>query len=76
MIPTRDKLEVLEKWLKTDFVQFRPATNKAPLQIKENAGDWRASIPAQEREIVETFLALPMQQKKIIREVIQAFAKK
>ena len=76
-LPSEDKLEVLEKWLKTDFVQFRPTVaNKAPLQIKEKAGDWRASIPVHEREIVEMFLALPTQQKKIIREVIQAFAKK
>jgi len=33
-------------------------------------------VPAQEMEIVETFLGLPTQQKKIIREVILAFAKK
>jgi hypothetical protein len=77
VIPTRGKLEVLEKWLKADFVQFRPAKlNPKSTGVKENAGEWRAKIPAQELEIVEMFLGLPTQQKKIIREVIQAFAKK
>jgi hypothetical protein len=75
-VPATDKLEVLEKWLKADFVQFRPAANPKISGVKEPAGEWRARVPAQEIEIVETFLGLPVQQKKIIREVILAFAKK
>lgn len=76
-VPPADKLLVLEKWLKADFVQFRPVEAPAKfLGVKERAGEWRVNVPIHEREIVDTFLALPTQQKKIIREVILAFAKK
>ena len=76
VIPTPDKLDVLQKWLKEDFAPFRPIRSSTKLQIREPAGEWRARVPAHELEIVETFLALPTQQKKIVREVILAFAKK
>lgn len=74
-LPSMDKLQVLEKLLKADFVQFRPRT-APPREIREPRGNWQATIPQQERDVVDAFLALPMQQRKIVREVILAFAKK
>lgn len=73
-LPSLDKLEVLEKLLKADFVQFRPNA-KPSNDIQEPRGNWRATIPQQELDVVDAFLTLPVQQRKIVREVILAFAK-
>lgn len=74
-LPSIDKLEVLEKWLKSDFLSFRLPDSVRP-GVKQNRKEWHVDIPANEQEIVQTFLQLPLQQKKIIREVILAFARK
>jgi hypothetical protein len=42
---------------------------------KPTAYSWQHEIDHVEREIIETFLALPPQQKKIIKDVIQTYAK-
>lgn len=44
-------------------------------QIKEDRARWDSGIGYQEREIFVAFLALPAPQRKIVREVIQTFAK-
>lgn len=77
VIPTRDKLDTLEKWLKADFLSFRPAKagSLPDNQIQQPRNEWRAELPAAERETVDAYLALPVQQRKIVREVILAFAK-
>jgi transcriptional regulator with XRE-family HTH domain len=43
--------------------------------IKEKRARWEEGIGYQEREVFEAFLALPAPQRKIVREVIQTFAK-
>jgi len=73
-IPTDDKIEVLAKLLKVGAEELTGGA-KAPLEVREDKGAWEKSSP-QEREAFEAFLGLPVQQKKIIREVILAFAKK
>ena len=75
-LPSPDKMQVLESWLKVSFQQLRPVhTPRRMVREEGKKVDWRASIPHQERELVETFLTLPLQQRKIIREVILAFAR-
>jgi hypothetical protein len=77
VIPTRDKLGTLEKWLRVDFLSFRPAkAGQVPEnQIQQPRKEWRAELPVVERETVDAYLSLPSQQRKIVREVILAFAK-
>ena len=75
-LPSPDKVGLLESWLKVKFPQVRPV--QAPRRMVREEGaksEWQAAVPQQERELVETFLALPLQQRKIIREVILAFAR-
>jgi len=73
-IPTEDKIDVLARLLKVTPEELNPALKKAP-QIREGQGVWEKSSH-QEKETFEAFILLPTQQKKIIREVILAFAKK
>jgi transcriptional regulator with XRE-family HTH domain len=44
-------------------------------KIKKRRSYWDDGIGYQEREIFEAFLALPTPQRKIVREVIEAFVK-
>lgn len=74
-MPSEDKVQVLASWLKVAFQQLRPGRSVAGM-AREQRADWRATIPQQEKDIVDAFLALPAQQRKIIREVILAFTSK
>lgn len=73
-IPVRRNLEILESWLKADFLSFRPATTNQR-SATQNHRNWRAELSTVEREAVDIYLALPVQQRKIVREVILAFAR-
>ncbi len=43
--------------------------------IEQREINWQEEIGYKDKEIFEAFLALPTPQKKIVREVIVAFAK-
>ena len=73
-IPSQEKLQVLADWLKIEPHILRygaPAINA----VKTKQKQWDEAINYQEREVFEAFLSLPAPQRKIVREVIIAFAK-
>lgn len=73
-LPSADKIVVLADWLKIDtsrLVSGFLVDGGATL----GSARWRAELPTMEREAVDTYLALPVQQRKIVREVILAFAR-
>lgn len=73
-IPSQEKLQVLADWLKVEPHVLRyggPAINA----VKAKQKQWENAINFEERETFEAFLALPMSQRKIVREVILAFAR-
>lgn len=73
-IPPYEKIMTLAEWLK-----IPPEDLTFGLEIKQKITHenkrWENEISFQEREVFETFLALPVPQRKIVREVILAFAK-
>lgn len=73
-IPPYDKIIVLAEMLNVppEELTFGLGIKQ---QIKESRARWDEGIGYQEREIFEAFLALPAPQRKIVREVIQTFAK-
>lgn len=73
-IPRLDKIEALAKWLRIPPEELTFGL-EIKQQIKESRARWDEGIGYQEREIFEAFLALPTPQRKIVREVIQTFAK-
>ena len=73
-IPRLDKIETLAKWLRIPPEELTFGL-EIRQQIKEDRARWDDGIGFQEREIFEAFLALPAPQRKVVREVIQAFTK-
>jgi transcriptional regulator with XRE-family HTH domain len=72
-IPSQEKLQVLADWLGVEphVLRFGTGPIKA---IREKAKRWDEGVGHLEREVFETFLSLPTAQRKIVREVILAFA--
>lgn len=73
-IPTQDKIQVLADWLKVEpqVLRFGEAVRNSIQQQKQR---WDEGVGYLERETFDAFLKLPAPQRKIIREVILAFAK-
>jgi len=73
-IPKQDKLQVLAEWLKVEpeVLRFGEAVRKNVQAYRQR---WDESASFQEREVFDAFLRLPAPQRKVVREVILAFAK-
>ena len=73
-IPTQDKIQVLADWLKVEpqVLRFGEAVRTSIQQHKQR---WDEGVGYLERETFDAFLKLPAPQRKIVREVILAFAK-
>ena len=73
-IPMQDKMLVLAEWLKVepDVLRFGTAVR---LSVQQRQKRWDEGTGYLEREAFDAFLLLPAEQRKIIREVILAFAK-
>ncbi|MCM2340184.1 transcriptional regulator [Rhodoferax sp.] len=73
-IPTQEKLQVLAEWLKVEpqVLRFGEVVRNSIQQHKQR---WDEGVDYLERETFDAFLKLPASQRKIIREVILAFAK-
>lgn len=73
-IPPYDKIIALATMLRItpEKLTFDLEINK---KVKEERARWDEGIGYQEREVFEAYLTLPIAQRKIVREVIQTFAK-
>ena len=73
-LPSQDKLISLAEWLRVppDELRYGAEIKTEIIQARER---WDEAISYQEREIFEAFLSLPAPQRKVVREVIIAFAK-
>lgn len=73
-MPKQDKLEALAEWLMITphYLRFGEDIVK---RIEKHQSAWQAAVGHQERETFEAFLNLPAPQRKVVREVILAFAK-
>lgn len=72
-IPAQDKLQVLSDWLgvEPEVLRFGEVVRRS---VQDRRQRWDDGVGYQEREAFEAFLALPAAQRKVVREVIMAFA--
>jgi hypothetical protein len=73
-LPKQDKVLVLAEWLRIPPQQLRYGL-EIEKRIQQQEARWDEGIGYQEREVFEAFLSLPAPQRKVVREVIQAFTK-
>lgn len=73
-IPTHDKVVALAQWLCIPPEQLSFGL-EITQEIKTQRKRWDEGIGFQEREVFEAYLSLPIPQRKLIREIIQAFTK-
>jgi transcriptional regulator with XRE-family HTH domain len=73
VIPTQDKLEVLADWLKVEPQVLRYG-DKAAKGIREARAAWPGGLPGPDRAAIESYLALPRAQRKLVRELVQFLA--
>jgi transcriptional regulator with XRE-family HTH domain len=73
-MPTHDKLLVLAEWLAVSPQQLGFGDEIAR-KSQDRRARWDSGIGYQDRDIFEAFLKLPVPQRKVLREVILAFAK-
>lgn len=71
VVPATGKLEVLADWLHTTVSALTGVTASS---VREERPVW-ATANESDREVIEAFLSLRAQQKRVIREVILAFSK-
>ena len=73
-IPAQDKLQILADWLKVE-PQILRFGGEAIVSVQKKKKRWEDAIAGPEREVLEAFIGLPAEQKKVAREVILALAK-
>lgn len=73
-IPTQDKLLELAKWLRQDPHVLRFG-GEVQAQLRATQKRWDDGAGYVERETFEAFLRLPAPQRKLVGEIIRAFAK-
>ena len=73
-LPSQNKLLVLAEWLRVepqDLIFGRAIQDK----VARSRRQWEQAIGYEERDVFEAFLRLPAPQRRIVREVILAFAR-
>lgn len=69
-IPEQDKLVTLAEWLGIEPHQLRYGVD-APERAEK---PWHAGLSTDEYDIITTFLGLPADKKKVVREVVMSFS--
>lgn len=72
-IPAQDKLLVLAEVLKVEpeVLRFGAGVRN---RVQEGRKRWDEGVSYEEREAFDAFLRLPLPQRKVVREIILAFA--
>lgn len=73
-VPPYDKIITLARWLGIPPEELTFGL-EIKTEIKRENDRWKEEISYEEREVFQAFLSLPPPQRKIVREVILAFAK-
>lgn len=72
-IPAQDKLQLLAEILKVEPEVLRYGQD-VRRRVQEKRKRWDEALSYQEREMFDVYLQLPVAQRKLVREVIDALA--
>jgi transcriptional regulator with XRE-family HTH domain len=73
-IPAQDRLQILAEWLNVDphWLRFGEKLNGS---VNEQKKRWDLKLNPKEREQLELFVTLPADKRRIIGDIIEAYAK-
>jgi transcriptional regulator with XRE-family HTH domain len=72
-IPNQDRLQVLAEWLNVDPHWLRFG-EKLSGSVQQQRKRWDANMTPQERQVVENFMKLPPEKRKLVAEIIKNFS--
>ncbi len=72
-LPSGGKLLVLMEWLQLSPEQL--GLNKLDSVLQSPEKNWIEEVGYADREVLEAFMALPVPQRRVVREVILTFAR-
>lgn len=72
-LPKQDKLRVLAEIVGMDPHELQFGTS-GTRRVKESRAPWPDGVSAQDRQAIETLLALSPAKRRLVRELIQALA--
>ena len=73
-VPTQDRLQILAEWLGVDPHWLRFGENLSG-SVQQQRKRWDAKMTPKERQVIEVFLGLPDEKRKMVGEIIEALAK-
>ncbi|WP_111413428.1 transcriptional regulator [Billgrantia lactosivorans] len=73
-LPQQEKLQVLAEWLGVEPQMLRFGDGGGN-RVGEPRATWDASISAEERRVIQRYLTLPVEQRKVVAQVIEAFVR-
>lgn len=73
-LPQQEKLQVLAEWLGVEPQALRFGGSGSH-RVNESRGAWDAAVSAEERRVLQRYLALPVAQRKVVAQVIEAFCR-
>lgn len=71
-LPQQEKLEVLAAWLNVEPQELRYG-QRAVNRVRESRGRWETVLQGEERQVLDKYLALPVAERKVVAQVIDAF---
>ncbi len=73
-VPTQDRLQILAEWLGVDPHWLRFGENLSG-SVQQQRKRWDAKMTPKERQVIEVFMGLPAEKRKMVGEIIEALAK-
>lgn len=73
-IPEQDKLQVLADWLGVEPQALRYGRISGASRVSEPRPVWGTAARPLDRDAIDTFLALPAERRKLVRELITVLA--
>lgn len=70
-LPEQDKLQVLAEWLQVEPHELRFGAEAAQ-RVQTSRNRWETALAGEEREVLQAYLELPIEQRKIIMAFVKA----
>lgn len=75
-MPEQDKLIVLAEWLQVSPHYLRFGVDDAHRGVQEKPGDWRETLSPDLQHVIESFLSLSADDKRLVAELLTALTRR